>query len=174
MSAKTPARPSAKETVFHEIELTFPYAADLIDNLKTEVPTRHRRYDADERVWRIIDPFKETAVALLLARFPDAQIPHSYARPARVTTKTLPVPSLPVAPRRVSDQPELDTLLARVSCPKCNACLEQPIRAHVETSARVAKSKRPPAELIAVCPNPKCRELLVLSFAPTVATLLAV
>ena len=173
MSAKvkTTAQPSARETAFHEIELVFPYATALIDELKTEVPARHRRWDAEDRVWRITDPFKETAVALLLTHFSDAEIPEGYTRPPHVTTK--PAPSVPIrlVPPKAIDQTEPDPLIVCIGCPRCGAQIEQAIRPIVETSSRVAKRERTPPELIVTCSNPACRDPLVLWFSPALLPL---
>src|SRR4051812_23617694 len=110
---------SARETPFGEIEIRCPRSQELIDALKEEIPARYREWDGPGLRWLIREPYTTTAIGLLLARFPNATTPATYARPPRVTTKPLPIPPLAVVPRTVIDQTESDVLTARVTCPKC-------------------------------------------------------
>ena len=190
---------SARETAFGEIALRSPYSQGLVDDLKTEIPARHRRWDPDEKVWRVTEPHVTAAVDLLLTYHPGAPVPGVYAQRTAVAPvaddcppweeapwwdassrptptpapkpapKVVPIPARPTPPHALEDGAPT---VARISCPTCTTRLEQPIRAHVETGARVARSERPPAELVTVCPT--CRDLLVLSFAPGVAAVVAV
>jgi hypothetical protein len=76
-------RASATKTAGGSVELVFPYSADLVDDLKTEIPGRFRRWDPDDKVWRVMGAYAPTAINLLLEHFPSASTPDDYARPGR-------------------------------------------------------------------------------------------
>ena len=162
------ARASATETAFGELELAFPFCEALRGDLKTAIPARHRRWDPDDRVWRITGPSRETAVELLVAHFPGASIPDAYRRVAAVATEPpRPRPPRAVPPAPPDDGPAPVPILAVIACPTCRARHDQPVRAVAQTAAAVAKHERPPAEMVWVCPS--CNALVVVGFAPALA-----
>jgi hypothetical protein len=205
---------SAQETAFtDEIELRFPYSPALIDRLKVAVPARHRRWDPDDQVWRVTAPYQGTAIDLLIARFPNAEIPTAYAarhplvtqrlkrEASRCTTAqpedrtaaggpdwgepwwhdaTRTPPDTPPeagsaaldvrialrAPDSCPAPDDVPPVVIVIPCPKCGDRREQPIRVVAETSTKVARQERPPAELLSVCSH--CNTLAVVSFQPAV------
>jgi hypothetical protein len=171
---RTPA--TATMTAFGEVELTFPFDADLVDDLKSEIPARFRAWDKDEKVWRVIGAYAPTAIDLLLEYFPSAEVPDD--RPRRMSsslarTERLPVPPrsplppLIVETRSPDHQRPLDPLLAIIACPRCQARYTQPIRVVAASSMTVAKRETMAPELVAVCPN--CTSLAVVAFYPAAA-----
>jgi hypothetical protein len=163
---------TASTTAFPgEIELRFPYAADLVDALKEAIPLRHRRWDPDEKRWLITDPHTQTAINLLVAHFPNAEIPAGYARSAAVkvvsrTPRRKSIALLAHDPEHREFLPVLeraDQLMAFITCPRCHIPYQQPIRVTAESSARAAKREITP-EMISVCAS--CGNLLVLVFQP--------
>jgi hypothetical protein len=168
---------SATRTAFGEVALTFPYAGgeDLREALKTEIPSYYRRWDKDEKRWLILGAFGEQAISLLLEHYPSAEIPGDRVRPGRLVARTerppepaLPLPPTLIEPRPADEQPELDHLVASVRCPRCHKRHDQPVRVMAESSLTVAKSERPPAEFIAICPS--CNSLVAVAFYPAVAS----
>ena len=164
---------SAQKTAFGDYELTFPFCQALVDDLKTEIPARYRKWDPDDRVWRILGAYAPAAIDLLLEYFPNAEIPGDHVRPGRLMARTerpavaVPLPSLGAAINTEPDRPELDHLTASVRCPKCRQRYDQPIRAIAEASLTVAKRETITPELISVCPS--CNTLAVVAFFPAVA-----
>jgi hypothetical protein len=165
---------SARLTPFGEVEIRTPYSERtrlLVDALKIEIPGRFRRWDAEDKVWRVMGAYREPAIALLLEHFPRATVPNDQPRrlrstPAR-TEKPPPLPPLVVEASPEPDDPERDRLVASVRCPKCRQRHDQPIRVVAESSLTVAKRGAFPPELVAVCPH--CRGLVVVAFYPAVA-----
>ena len=163
ISPTTRPSASATPTAFDdEIALRFPYAAALVDDLKTEIPARYRRYDRNERVWYVTGPYREMAVDLLLARYPRADVPGRA-----VVVRPTPAPKAPEkpaprpAPVAATDAPAV--LLAGIPCPRCHAVYAQPLRVTAKSSATASKRPITP-ELAAVCPS--CGGLAVLSVTP--------
>jgi hypothetical protein len=167
---------STRETAFGEVELRFPFAdsESLREALKSEIPGRYRRWDPDERVWRIMGAYRETAIALLLEHFPRAEVPDDALRrvpssPAR----TVPPPLAPLPPIPFPASPETDDqparLVACVRCPRCHERYDQPVRVSAVSSQTIAKQERPPAEFVSVCPT--CNTLAIVSFCPAPAAL---
>ena len=173
MRGTTPNLPSASRTPFGEIELSFPYAPDLVDALKTEIPARFRRWDPDDKVWRILGAYEIDAIALLVAHFPRAEVPDDIARPGRLMARPqtpsapLPVPVVLPAPLATIAETPSEPLSVIFGCPTCSARLEQYVRVAVATGERIARTEAPPAEFVVVCSG--CRGLLIVSFAPAVA-----
>jgi hypothetical protein len=162
---------SARETPFGDVELRFPFNRDLVEALKEEIPARHRRWDAEDKRWLVTDPYTQTAIDLLIARFPNAETPATYARPPSVTVvrekprhRVIALPSPDVAPVASPPLEEgTDQLLATITCPKCHTPHTLPIAVSAVTSAKAAKQTITP-ELIAVCPS--CSALAVVAFHP--------
>jgi hypothetical protein len=96
-------------TVFDEVECTIPYHPELIARWKDGVPGRWRRYDPGTKAWRFWGGYQDVAVALLLAHFPDADVPHrarTHATPPVTPTGSDPFAVLhlrPTAPRELID-----------------------------------------------------------------------
>jgi hypothetical protein len=164
---------SATLTAFPgEVELLFPYRADLVDELKEQIPARHRRWDPDDKVWRVTDPHTQTAIGLLLAHFPHAETPATYARPPSVTVvrekprrRVIALPPRDIAPVAPPPLEEgADQLVATITCPKCHTL---PIAVSAVTSAKAAKRAITP-EVVAVCPS--CNTLAVVAFHPLPAS----
>ena len=174
MVATNAHRASARKTAFGgEIELRFPFCQDLIDALK-ELPSRSRKWDMHDGVWRVQGVHAPAAIALLLEHFPNAEVPSDQVRPGRLVARTErlptprpPLPPLIVATRAPDDQPALDPLLAVVACPTCHTRYTQPVRVIAETSLTVAKRETMAPELVAVCPS--CTTVAVVAFYPTAA-----
>jgi hypothetical protein len=176
---------AARETGFGEVELRFPFSRDLVDDLKTEIPARHRRYDPAERLWYVTEPHLTAAVALLIAYYPGAQVPEVYRRPAPVVVTDAPwwddpareqppPPAIDAAlagliPAPAPEADELAPIVILVPCPKCHAPYEQTIRVVAESSGTVAKRETMAPELVSICPHPQCRTLAVVSFYPALA-----
>lgn len=74
------SRAQAQRTAFNEVELRFPFHAELVELLKSQIPYRSREYVPSTKTWRIGDGFQDLALDLLLRHFPDADVPHR-ARP---------------------------------------------------------------------------------------------
>jgi hypothetical protein len=153
---------SATLTPFGEVELTFPFNRELVDDLKTEIPKQHRSFDGETKAWRVMGMYRETAINLLLEHFPRAEVPNDQPRrrPALAArtekppaTQRPPLPPLDVAPTAEPDDPERDHLVACIRCPMCGKRHDQPVRVVASPSLAVAKQERPPAELIHVCPG---------------------
>jgi hypothetical protein len=168
--APTP-RASATMTAFGEVELTFPFSEALREALKAEIPGRYRKWDPDDKVWRVMGAYAPAAIDLLLEHFPRAEVPGDQPRripssPARKEKPAVPLPPLSSldGARGMDDQPARDHLVASVRCPKCHAWHDQPIRVVAEASLTVAKREQSPPELVAVCPG--CNVLMVVSFFP--------
>lgn len=172
MTKRTRELPSARPTAFPgELALRFPFRRELVDALKEAVPGRHRRWDADEKAWYVTAPHLETAVQILIAHHPDAQLPEAYAhlaprrmarrkvtaRPRRVAAWSDPIASL----QRVPASPDQTTIA--ITCPCCHGDFEQLIRITAQSSAKAAKRDCTP-EFVAVCPH--CNALNVVAFVP--------
>jgi hypothetical protein len=164
-------RASARATAFGgEIELRFPFCQELVDALK-ELPVRSRKWDKADRVWRVQGVHAPTAIDLLLAHFPSAQVPGDAPRrrpstPARTETPAPRPPRPPASPRSAADQAPLAPLLAVIACPRCHVRREQPIQVVAQSAEVVAKRETITPEFIAVCGN--CTDLLVIGFVPAV------
>lgn len=163
---------AARETAFAgEVELRFPFCRDLVDDLKTEIPARHRRWAAQEKLWYVTEPHITAAVDLLLDHFPAAMVPPAYARPVRIVAPR-PAPAVatdeqvealrPPLPPRTDDSP----ILVSVTCPRCHTRHDQPIRVEAHSSAKAAEHAITP-ELVSVCPS--CGALAVVAFLPALA-----
>lgn len=160
-------RATATETAFvGEVELSFPYRADLVDDLK-ELPSRYRKWDAGDRVWRVTEPYCRDAIDLLLDRFPDAAVPAAYQRPTVRSRSVTRAPVMPTLPPAGSAAVELPAAVVAVQCPGCRAVHDVPIRGVAELSVTVAKRETTPPELIAICPS--CGVLQIVSFLPALA-----
>lgn len=159
-------RASATETAFAgEIELTFPFREELVDDLKAEIPARHRSWDPDDKVWRVRGPFARTAVDLLLDHFPGATVPVAYRRPTVRIRNTAAVPPVPEAPPPTDVAgAESSAVMVAVQCPNCRKRHDVSVYAIAESSFAVAKREATPPEMIAVCPE--CNTLEVVSFHP--------
>jgi hypothetical protein len=167
---------SASRTAFGEIELRFPYRPALVDDLKSEIPRRFRRWDAEEKVWRVMGAYAPAAVNLLLLHFPRAEVPDDQPRrivstPARTEAPPAPLPPLAVPAAPAPDDPDRDTLTISVRCPTCRRRHDQPVRVVAEASRTVARRGTIPPELVAVCPQ--CSTLAVVAFFPAVAAAVA-
>lgn len=62
-------------TAFGEAVLSFPFSAELVDALKTSIPSRFRSYDPRHKSWMIGPEYVDLAVEILLEHFPDAEVP---------------------------------------------------------------------------------------------------
>jgi hypothetical protein len=169
-----PSRASAKMTAVGELEIRTPYCDRtrlLVADLKSTVPGRYRRWDATEKVWRVRGAYAATAIDLLVAYDPNAELPSDRVAvvPERTDACRRPLPPLPVpemAPP-ADDQPERDYLVASVRCPKCGQRHDQPIRVIAQTSPRVAKRDTITPEVVSICPA--CNGLAVVAFVPAAA-----
>jgi hypothetical protein len=66
--------------------LTFPFSRPLVDALKADIPSSLRTYDPASKTWTIAAGCADYAVALLLAYYPNAEIPVQWKRtPPTVT-----------------------------------------------------------------------------------------
>jgi hypothetical protein len=96
-------------TAFDELECVIPYDPGLIEAWKDAIPFRHRSYEPTSKAWRFLSEYRDVAAALLLERFPDADIPGRTR--SRVGAAPRPTGSdhyatlhlLPTAPRAVID-----------------------------------------------------------------------
>jgi hypothetical protein len=97
-----------------EADLSFPYNAGLVDEIKATIPSRYRSYNAVTKEWTVSPPYADLATTILLIYFPDADVPprsHSWerrrkSRPASWPPDTDPfavLHVLPSAPRAVID-----------------------------------------------------------------------
>lgn len=162
---------SARATPFGDLELRFPFCQDLVDDLKSEIPAPQRRWDREEGRWLVSERFTPEAVALLLSYFPRAEVPPEFAPARRVVTPPAPPPSADLdaalaklIPPPAPDAGDLAPIIAVIPCPKCGQRREQPVRVVAESSVMVARSERPAAEMVSVCPS--CKFLAVVSFHP--------
>lgn len=171
----TPTRARATLTAFGEVELTFPFSEDLRDALKSEIPHRFRTWDNEDRVWRVMGAYRETAIALLLEYFPRAETPDTQprrivstpARSERLPAKASVVPLPPVAPLAIAgdDDPERDALAISVRCPRCGTRHDQPVCVVTQSAATVAMRETITPEFVSVCPD--CSTLAVIAFVPS-------
>jgi hypothetical protein len=166
---------SARKTAFGgEIELRFPFCQDLVDGLK-DLPKRSRKWDNEDRVWRVQGVHAPAAIDLLLAYFPHAEVPDDRprrrpstpARTERPPEPALPLPPILIEPRPADEPPERNHLIATIRCPGCRLHFPQPVRVTAHTSAHVAKREAITPELVAVCPGCSC--LAVVGFVPAPA-----
>lgn len=69
------------------VELQFPYSADLVEALKAEIPSDCRSWDPDRKIWSVFGERRWTAIAvdLLIAEYPGAQIIYPETRQQRPT-----------------------------------------------------------------------------------------
>jgi len=179
MPSITPKRASATMTAFGEVEIRTPYSDRtmlLVDDLKQEIPARFRRWDAEDKVWRVLGAYAPTAIDLLLEHFPSAEVPDDQPRRRPIVVARTerpvdaprpPLPPLIVETPAANDQTPLDPVLAIVPCPKCHQRYQQPIRVTAETSMTIAKRDRFTPEFVAVCPS--CHTLAVVAFWPAAA-----
>jgi hypothetical protein len=173
VNTATAERPSAQETALGwETELRVRFARDLVDTLKQEVPARYRRWDADEKVWRVTGVFVERAIHLVVEHFPNADLAGDGVAVVQERTpgRRLPLPPLPVpgvAPAAGADQPERDSLVICVQCPTYGQRHDRPVQVVAQASAAVAKQERPPAKP-RICPA--CHTLKIVSFFPAEET----
>jgi hypothetical protein len=166
----TPTPASAARTPFGELSLTFPYAADLVDALKQEIPARFRRWEPDGKRWLVMGAYAAQALDLLLEHFPNAQVPDDQPRritgtPARKARPPTPLTLLPAISTSSSDpdEPDPDALIAAVRCPWCAERRELPVRPVVHTAEVVAKRELITPEMLSVCP---CGVTLIVAFYP--------
>lgn len=68
--------PRARYTPSGAVELTFPYRRELIEAIKTRIPSTYRAYDPDTKVWTVagVLDWPHAAVGLLRAHFPGAEV----------------------------------------------------------------------------------------------------
>src|SRR4051794_33688991 len=102
---------SATRTAFGELEIRTPYSDRtplLVDDLKESIPAGFRRWDPQERVWRVLGAYADTAIDLLTTHYPNAELPDDRVAivQERKPARRLPLPPLPVAPAVADDQPE--------------------------------------------------------------------
>jgi hypothetical protein len=86
--------PRATRTAFGEAVLTWPYCPAMLDDLKVAIPYRYRDWDPARKVWTIEPAYADRAIEMLLAHFPDAEIP---LRGRTRTTPKAPPPGNPFA-----------------------------------------------------------------------------
>ena len=173
MVATSPA--SATETAFSgEIEIRCPFSAAFVDALKEAIPARHRRWDPDDVVWCITGPHVGSAVDLLLAHFPAANVPDAYASRVPATVTSRPIPPVPPVPREqmppaktgatlAPREADASLVVAHISCPRCHAPFEQLLRVTAASSTHAVQRPITP-ELLAICPS--CQTLAVVSVVP--------
>jgi hypothetical protein len=87
-------------TAFGEVVLTFPYRASLVADLKDEVPYRYRAFDKTLKTWTVWGGYEDVAVSLLLAHFPDADVPLRWRPHQRSGTGTTASALISVEPCR--------------------------------------------------------------------------
>ncbi len=77
MSGSHRITPTAQYLSACVLELRFPYDAQLVGSLKSEIPPEYRRYDPERRIWTVDSPFRstlETAISLLRRTYPSAKV----------------------------------------------------------------------------------------------------
>jgi hypothetical protein len=57
------------------VELGFPFARELVDDLKTETLARYRCRDPDERRWLILSVYVDTVIDRLTTHDPNVELP---------------------------------------------------------------------------------------------------
>ncbi len=67
-----PILPQARSRWDGSVEIEFPFNRGLVEALKTEIPSSHREWNPDRKVWIVASPWAHTAVVLLREFFPDA------------------------------------------------------------------------------------------------------
>ncbi len=55
------------------VEIEFPFNRSLVEALKAEIPSCHREWNPERKVWVVASPWARTAVGLLRTYFPDAE-----------------------------------------------------------------------------------------------------
>lgn len=100
--------PQATRRWDNQYELRFPYNRDLVEALKAHIPSSHRSYNPDTKVWTVDTAYGLHAVDLLMAFFPDAKLVDNTdgAAPRGTYTPTPPhevLYVLPNAPKCVVD-----------------------------------------------------------------------
>ena len=63
------------------VRLTFPYAAELVDALKAQIPAHARTYDPDSRAWTITVAHASVAARLMHQTFADVETVDAQAGP---------------------------------------------------------------------------------------------
>jgi hypothetical protein len=88
MNKGTSSQARCIRTPFDELECTLPFHAELIAAWKREIPCGRRSYDPDTKAWRFWGGYEDLVLALLLARFPGADIPHTRRTRGESPTRT--------------------------------------------------------------------------------------
>ncbi len=66
------------------VEIEFPFNRSLVEALKVHIPSSHREWNPERKVWIVAAPWAHTAVRLLRDHFPDAaREPESRPTPIR-------------------------------------------------------------------------------------------
>ncbi|MDP9357793.1 MAG: J domain-containing protein [Chloroflexota bacterium] len=66
------------------VEIEFPFNRGLVEALKAEIPSNHREWNPERKVWIVASPWAHWAVGLLQEFFPDAtREPASRPTPIR-------------------------------------------------------------------------------------------
>jgi hypothetical protein len=55
-------------------DIATPYRADFVDDLKASIPAPYRQWKPEQRLWRIVDPYIDPALALTRYYFPDLRV----------------------------------------------------------------------------------------------------
>ena len=66
--------PTITRTWTGSVVLTFPYAAELVEALKDEIPVHARRYDPAVKAWTVSAAYSHVAARLMFEVFPDVEI----------------------------------------------------------------------------------------------------
>src|SRR5829696_5213874 len=123
------------------VELRFPFDRDLVDALKTEAPAFCRRWDANEKVSRVMSAYAETALDLLTAHFPNAELPEdrvSVRQPRKAARQRTPQSVPEIVPIAGDDATERDALVASIHCPHCGTRRDRPMRVVTQAAATIA------------------------------------
>jgi hypothetical protein len=157
-----------------QVELRFPFSQRLVKRLKRDIPSQHRSWDREAKVWRVTEPYTNVAIDLLVARFPTAETPDTRVRhqlAAAIIGRSI-VPEIlpPPQPALDSAPTALAPIQVNIPCPCCHVAHERTIQVVAETSAKATKHAITP-ELVSVCPHCSC--LAVVAFFPAIADGLA-
>jgi hypothetical protein len=63
--------------VYHDpttLELAAPFHRGFVDSLKLQIPVSYRRWDPESKTWFVASPYDPTALRILRAYFPNADI----------------------------------------------------------------------------------------------------
>jgi hypothetical protein len=75
--------------VYHDpttLELATPYHRGFVDALKVQIPVSYRRWDPDSKTWFVESPYDLTAIRILRAHFPHADIGERPGEQTQFTT----------------------------------------------------------------------------------------